>query len=455
MVAMTMKSLHRVFTPRFLGRFLAQALVLALLWAVPLGSEANRSQKTGGKVPAALIRWPERNAPYAIFVDKSKQRVLIYRTDDPSSPVKIFRCSTGENLGPKTRQNDKKTPEGVYFFTDVYEDRDLTPIYGPRAFPVDYPNPLDRQEGKNGYGIWFHGTNKPLEPNDTNGCIALENGNIHALGEYITLYDTPTVISKRLEMVDPVKLKKERLALELLIEGWRTAWQEKRIDDYMSFYGDAFFTGSRDREAWREYKAGLARRYDWIEVEVDNLRILRHNGTVMARFDQHYRSDAIDSRGEKRLYLRKNSDEWKIVGEFFAAEKELVRVASRPEPKPEPAPADLIRNLLARWERAWEGQDIQAYIACYDRSFQSRGMDLGAWKRHRQKLNRKHDRVRLEVRDLGVEVLDEKRAKAVFKQRYRADDYEDFGLKELLLIKRGKAWKIQKEQWTPLERGAS
>jgi murein L,D-transpeptidase YafK len=450
--AMNEKSLHRVSSIWILGRLWMPVLMVALLLPGLSDAKTGRTGRDGGKVPAALIRWPENNSPYAILVDKAEQRVYIYRTDELTRPVKTFRCSTGENDGPKTRRNDKKTPEGVYFFTDAYEERELTPIYGPRAFPVDYPNPLDLKEGKDGYGIWFHGTNKPLKPKDTNGCIALENGNIDALGAFITLHDTPTIISSRLEMVEPVELERERVALELLIEGWRSAWEEKRIDDYISFYGDAFFQDREDRRAWRDHKAGLAEKYDWIRVDVENLRLLRHDGTVLARFDQHYRSDAFDSRGEKRLYIRKNSSEWKIVGEYFSAETERIRPAGKPEPEPDPAAG--IRELVARWERAWEGQDLRAYIDCYDTSFRSRGMDLAAWKRHRQVLNRKQDLVRVDVRDLEIRILDGSRAKASFKQDYRADDYRDFGLKELLLVKRGGTWKIRKEEWRALDRGA-
>lgn len=451
---MKVKQSHRVSILRLLGWLAVPAFLSALLLFGSIESEAKRSNTTPKNLPAALILWPESNSPYAVFVDKADQKVLVYRTNDLSRPVKTFACSTGENLGPKTRRNDKKTPEGVYFFTDVYKERDLTPIYGPMAFPVDYPNPLDRKEGKDGYGIWFHGTNKPLKPNDTNGCIVLENGDIETLGKYITPYDTPTVISSRLEMIDAVELEKTRLALELFVEGWRTAWQEKRIDDYMSFYGDAFFGRDTDREAFREYKAGLAAKYDLIRVEIDNLRFLWHDGTVLAKFNQHYRSDGFDSRGSKRLYIRKNHGEWKIIDEHFTASEEKVLVAKKPEPEPAPSPSDVIRDLIARWESAWEGQDLKAYIACYDSSFRSRGMDLKAWKRHRERLNRRHDMVRLEIRDLDIRLIGDTQARVTFKQDYRADDYQDYGLKELLLIKRSGKWKIKGEEWQELDRSA-
>ena len=434
---------------RLIPWLLAAALLGALVWPGTPPSEAKRTgKKAEVKVPAALIRWPENNSEYAILVDKSTQKVLVYRTQDLIRPVRTYRCSTGENIGPKTRQNDKKTPEGIYFFTGAFETRDLTPIYGTRAFPMDYPNPLDRKEGKDGYGIWFHGTNRPLKPNDTNGCIALENGNIDTLARYIELNDTPTVISSKLEMVDPVTLAKERVALELLIEGWRSSWESKRIDEYMSFYGDAFHAKGMDRESWTEYKRRLARKYPWIRVEIDNLRLLRHNGTVLAKFHQHYKSPVFDSRGEKRLYLRRNSEEWKIVGEYFSAVDER----SKERRPPQPDPSTLIRGLVARWERAWESQDIQAYMACYDSSFRSRGMDVRAWQRHREKLNRMHRSVRVEIQDLQIQLVGEKEARATFKQDYRADDYRDYGLKELLLIKRGDTWKIKEEKWQALER---
>lgn len=429
-----------------LKRSLRAALIVCFLFSVSpaLGS----SQKSGVKVPAALIKWPEQNSEFAILVDKSKQKVLVYDTGDLSRPVRTYRCSTGENRGAKTRQNDKKTPEGIYFFTDSFEKRDLSPIYGTRAFPVDYPNDLDRVEGKDGYGIWFHGTNKPLKPNDTNGCIALENGNIDSLAQYIDLKDTPTIISERLHMVDRVELEKERIALELFLEGWRSSWENKQIREYMGFYGGSFRAGQKDWQAWREHKAELARKYDWIKVRIENLRLLQHNGTILALFHQHYTSPYFDSLGEKRLYLRKNSEELKIIGEYFTPFEEKKLAALKKEPKPR----EIIRKLVENWEGAWENEDIETYMGFYDRSFRSRGMDYGAWKDHREQLNRKYSSVEVDILDLKVEILNKKEARVLFKQDYRADDYRDYGLKELLLVKRGEHWKIREEEWKALKR---
>lgn len=444
---------HRVSVLGLLCRLAAPAFLLTLFLPASLESQGMRPNNPPPEVPAALIMWPETSSPYAIFVDKEEQKVLVYRTSDLSGPIAEYACSTGENHGPKMRENDKGTPQGVYFITSIHKERDLTPIYGPRAFPIDYPNPLDLKEGRCGFGIWFHGTNKPLQPYDTNGCIVLENGDIIALGKFINTFDTPVVISSRLELVDQVQLEKNRLALKLFIEGWRSSWEEKRVNDYMSFYGDMFFKTGNDRKSFREYKVELAERYETIRVDIDNLRLLWHDGTVLAMFNQHYRSDAFDSRGEKRLYLRKNQGEWKIIEEHFTATEERVLVAGRPEPEPTPSPdIMLIRELITRWESAWERQDLNAYIACYDNSFRARGMDLNAWKRHREQLNRRQNVVWVQISDLDIQIESPTQARATFKQDYRADDYSDFGLKELLLVKRGGVWRIRGEEWQELER---
>ncbi len=160
------------------------------------------------KVPSPLLKWPEKGSEYAILVDKSQQKVFVYHRDNPYKPHRIYTCSTGENQGPKLRENDRKTPEGVYFFVRAFDKRELLPIYGSRAYALDYPNVIDRREGKNGHGIWFHGLNKPLKPRDTNGCVALENPDIDDLANFIRIDDTPVIVSEKIEMLAPRKWKK-------------------------------------------------------------------------------------------------------------------------------------------------------------------------------------------------------------------------------------------------------
>ncbi len=409
------------------------------------GKPSKKEQKL---VPASLLYWPEEDSDYAILVDKSAQKVFLYRWDNLFAPVKVFNASTGENNGPKSTKNDKKTPEGVYFFTDCYKKNELAPRYGTRAFPIDYPNPMDKKKGRDGYGIWFHGLDKPLKPKDTNGCIALDNHNIDELATYIQLNDTPVVINSRIEMVSPDAQEKEKKQLLKVIEDWRRAWERKEIDQYMSFYSPRFTSDGKNREQWKKYKTLVANKYNEITVEIENLRLLKNDGIVMAKFGQRYSTERLESKGEKRLYLQQNSTEWKIVGEFFQKEK-VRRFAPK---KPYGSSLEDIKRFIFSWKKAWQEKDLQTYMLCYDARFRSRGMDLEAWKKHRQRLNLKYQSVKVDVMGLSIVQVSNQTAKVSFKQNYLADEYLDFGLKNLLLVKRGEHWKIKEETWQRLSR---
>jgi murein L,D-transpeptidase YafK len=433
------------------------ALVL-LLAVVIHGSDplpahpAVEERAESGLVPAALLKWPSVGSDYAVLVDKSAQKVFLYHRDNLPAPIRTFTCSTGENDGPKLRQNDRKTPEGIYFFTASHVESELAPIYGVRAFPIDYPNPLDGKEGRGGYGIWFHGTNKPLKPNDSNGCIVLENRDIEELARYIRLNDTAVVIASRIEMITPAEQRRRIAALDEVIEAWRAAWEQEDIDRYMSYYGTTFSAGRRDREQWREYKVRLASNYSRIRVEVKNLRLLSHDGVVLARFNQHYRAPGIDSTGVKRLYLRQNSTEWKIDAEFFKGSDRLMMASpTPPTPMPESSPfRERIERFIYGWKEAWEQKDLDRYIAFYATDFRSRGMDRGAWERHRERLNQKYRSVRVNISDLKVLAVTRASVTVRFKQDYRADGFRDYGLKQIVLVKKGDDWKIRKEEWQAL-----
>jgi murein L,D-transpeptidase YafK len=395
------------------------------------------------------LKWPERGSDHAILVDKSLQKVFVYHRDNLYEPVRTFVCSTGENDGPKLRQNDRKTPEGIYFVTRIYEKKYLSPIYGVRAFPINYPNQIDKKEGRSGYGIWFHGTNKPLKPKDTNGCIALENGDIEEFASFIKLGDTPVIISAKIQMVDPDTLKKQGKELEQIVQTWRSAWEEKKMDEYMSGYSSQFSSSGKDWQAWKGYKTRLARKYEEINVDINNLRILRNDGLVLAKFDQTYRTPIFQSRGVKSLFFRQNSKEWKIVGEFFEG-KDIKRTVAKKRPLPT---SEEVRKLIQSWERAWEQKDLRTYISLYDSRFRSRGMDLEAWKNHKKRLNRKYRFIRVDIGDIKIKQTSTRMVTVSFTQSYQADEYRDFGLKSIQLVKRGKDWKIKKEEWRPLNRG--
>jgi murein L,D-transpeptidase YafK len=112
-------------------------------------------------------------------------------------------------------------------------------------------------------------------------------------------------------------VRKEGARLKSLVMDWLRAWRDSRLERYMSFYGKDFVGQGKDWHQWRAYKKRLSDRYSTIDIQIDDLQILRQNGVVLVRFTQTYQADAFFSHGVKRLYLLKKSPEWKINYEFF------------------------------------------------------------------------------------------------------------------------------------------
>ena len=215
-------------------------------------------------------------------------------------------------------------------------------------------------------------------------------------------------------------------------------------------------------------------------MKVRDLLVLRNDGLVLAGFTQKYSNEHFESLGRRTLFLRQNSGQWKIIGEYFesadilpvtAGAEPPAIAAAQPAPalKRAPAPAKPsageavtasllgrsetaeIKDFLGRWKKAWEGKNLEAYIACYDPGFQSGSMDLKARKAHKERLNRRYRSIAVEMEDLVIEQASPTLATATFKQKYRADGYRDDGIKTLLLVKKADQWRIKKEEWRPLE----
>ncbi|MFC1891655.1 L,D-transpeptidase family protein [Thermodesulfobacteriota bacterium] len=434
--------------PVFCSVFLLVFVSIIASWSNVYSSQVKKPIIKQDLVPSNLLKWGTGDSDHLVIVDKSSQKVMVYRGDNLFLPEKVYNCSTGENDGPKYKKNDRKTPEGIYYFTDSYVDRYLAPIYGVRAFPISYPNFLDKKDGKGGYGIWFHGTNKPLKPNDTNGCIAMANDDIDEFASHIELFKTPIIISSNIEMVPFKKNEQDAEELTDIVEAWRKAWQSKNVDRYISYYHNQFVSGNKNREQWKRYKRDLAKKYKNIDVQVDNLELLSNDGVVLARFTQRYRTSSLDSRGVKSLYFKKNSNKWKIIGEFFTGEDKSAAVPKKP-------PVDdlkEIEKLIYQWVGAWENKDVKFYISCYDNKFSSRDMGLDEWKEHRIRLNNKYSSLDISIAGLKIKKDSGSTASVSFKQSYKADNYRDYGLKNMVLVKIGKDWKIREEEWSPLRK---
>ena len=392
-------------------KFFLLVIIFPHIAGANLTKQAASGEKVKDLVPDSILYLPLQNPGYVLLVEKSTQKAHLYQANRVDHPLKIYHCSTGENKGPKSKKNDKKTPEGVYSITNSFKKKYLSSIYGACAFPVDYPNPRDRKLGRKGYGIWLHGTNQNLKSWDTNGCIVFSNEDIRELSEYIRERHTPIIITQKINFIEKKKFQKERAELRGLIMNWLEAWNQSHIDLYMSFYCKAFTAKEKNWSQWRAYKKRLGEKYGKINITIDNLQILKENEIVLAKFDQIYKGNGFFSVGEKRLYLQREGSEWKITDEFFRKKK--WHIQERPELKKEEAFL-AIKRLISDWQKAWQEKDLKRYMASYSEGFSSLGLDLKGWKRRKSEINKRCGQIKVTITNLKIKILSSKRAMVNF-----------------------------------------
>lgn len=151
----------------------------------------------GNKDDMSLHLFTTNGPNYFLVVEKTSQQLSLYQHDQELTLIKRFSSATGENPGTKSLNGDSRTPEGIYFITEVYEDKKIT-VFGSRAFHLDYPNVFDNHSGHQGDGIFIHGTNKTLEPFSTNGCITLDNQDLGELAPYLAVNSVPVIIVNKI-----------------------------------------------------------------------------------------------------------------------------------------------------------------------------------------------------------------------------------------------------------------
>jgi murein L,D-transpeptidase YafK len=305
--------------------FWAAALSITAICASPSFAE-DAPPSSPDSFPSGLIQLPTNSqyySPYAFVVDKGARTLTVWQQQAAGlKRVAQFPADMGKNTGDKKNRGDAKTPEGIYFPLTKLEGPGLDfKLYGKRAFTLDYPNFFDRMERKTGGGIWLHAVpdQVPLT-RGSSGCVVVRNDVILDLTQYIRLGRTPVLIQEKTNAISQVDLVRENSELNKMLEDWRAAWQRKDIDSYISYYADEFRAMKMNREQWRDFKARLNEQYKTITVHLSKPAIFMDRNRVVVRFLQEYTSDQHSDFGEKVLYLKKNGENFKIVGENWSEE---------------------------------------------------------------------------------------------------------------------------------------
>ena len=285
---------------------------------------AYRERPQTDRVPRYLLQL-NSDQKHAIVVDTRKSRLYLYENDHGKPRfVADYYISTGKMGADKTREGDQKTPIGVYHVTSSLPRNKLTDFYGHGAFPINYPNEWDKRHGRNGHGIWLHGTPSDTysrPPRASDGCVVLANADLDALGKSLQIGLTPVIISDNIEWLSMDDWTEQRKALNDEIENWRRDWESRDTESYLKHYSRNFSSGQTDLAQWSAQKRQVNAQKEWIKLRISNVSMFRNPGKddmAVVTFEQDYRSSNLSNEMKKRQYWIKEDHKWRIVYEGAA-----------------------------------------------------------------------------------------------------------------------------------------
>jgi murein L,D-transpeptidase YafK len=384
-----------------------------------------------------------------LAVDKSSQTFWLFEQKSPLQPMKQLPCTTGQEPGTKEREGDLKTPEGVYFIKERIGGGLDFGLYGDLAFPLNYPNPIDIINGRKGSGIWIHGRGHPITPNESKGCVALNNQDIKDLDPQLTKRVLPVVIANSVQWSKdaPAATKEAQEVVADTLE-WAKAWSRKS-DDFFAFHDAQKFSISSGEpfETFRDHKRQLFAKLPWIHVLLDDVRAVQGPDYWVTYFGQLYRSPTLTSEGIKRLYWQRNAQgRFVIVGMDYDETNLGLEAKYLDRVRPD------VLKVVESWRSAWEKGKLNEYLQYYgENATQGDRKGKAAIREQKQQLwaGAKAPK-KVAFKDLKL-TLTQDGVQVEFIQEYASKDgLSDRGRKKLLLGPVGDGWAILDEDWSKM-----
>ena len=274
--------------------------------------------------PRYLLQLPEKEK-LALVLDSTKSTLFVFEnTGKTPRYVADYYVTIGKNGLEKFREGDKKTPVGVYHVVSRLPKDKLTDFYGSGAYPISYPNEWDQMRGRNGHGIWLHGTPRDTysrAPRASDGCIVLTNQDLETLAARLQIGSTPIVIADSIDWAKPEEVESLRSDLASSIENWRRDWESRNTEAYLRHYAKNFESNGQNLAQWSAQKHQVNAGKNWIKVRVSDVSLLLYPGKgdmAVATFEQDYTSSNLANRMMKRQYWIRENNKWRIVFEGAA-----------------------------------------------------------------------------------------------------------------------------------------
>lgn len=124
----------------------------------------------------------------------------------------------------------------------------------------------------------------------------------------------------------------------------------------------------------------------------------------------------------------------------------VVPATTTPLPTEAPGMNDA-KATIESWARAWSERDVSGYLAHYGDGFTpDHGASRAAWEKSRRQMIERRRSIAVNVANLRLEQVSDKRIVARYVQDYTADTYRETGTpKRLVLERESSGWRIVAE----------
>ncbi|MHB1085916.1 MAG: L,D-transpeptidase family protein [Thiobacillus sp.] len=292
------------------------------------------------KIPAYLLNLDD-SYRHALVVDASRSRLYVYE-NRAGLPIRVadFYVTIGKAGAGKQKEGDNRTPIGIYTISGFKPASELGDFYGGGAFTLSYPNEWDTRQGRDGHGIWIHGSpsnNYSRTPRASEGCVVLANDDLTRLGQYIQTGKTPVIIAHQVEWLDHEALDASRNDLATAIDQWRQDWESRDTMRLLRHYSASFRNGTQNLHDFGANKQKVNAAKSWIKVGLSKVSLMlypqgagregkvagastttpnpEHADFALVSFVQNYQSSNLSDQTAKRQFWSRENGRWKIVHE--------------------------------------------------------------------------------------------------------------------------------------------
>jgi len=129
------------------------------------------------------------------------------------------------------------------------------------------------------------------------------------------------IISDEVQWVSTSDWASERDNFLGQLETWRTDWESRNTQRYLSHYSAQFKSGGESYATFMRRKQQVNAGKQWVKVELSDLSVFRNPGRedlVEVTFSQVYKSNNLSNVMKKRQYWQREADQWRIVYEGAA-----------------------------------------------------------------------------------------------------------------------------------------